>query len=157
MRRRTLGSKKLVDKEIRFTSSTSWTIPAGCKSIDIFLVGGGGAGGNWVTWGYTSGGPGSGGGTNTVKNISVISGQSVSISIGAGGSSVSSDGSPSTLTVNNNTYTAPGGNGGPQSRNGLPNDDPYNYCYVTCAASPANNGIYRNSGIIGVGKMMVLL
>lgn len=43
MRRRTLGSKKLVDKEIRFTSSTSWTIPAGCKSIDIFLVGGGGA------------------------------------------------------------------------------------------------------------------
>lgn len=49
MRRRTLGSKKLVDKEIRFTSSTSWTIPAGCKSIDIFLVGGGGAGGNWVT------------------------------------------------------------------------------------------------------------
>lgn len=86
MRRRTLGSKKLVDKEIRFTSSTSWTIPAGCKSIDIFLVGGGGAGGNWVTWGYTPGGPGSGGGTNTVKNISVISGQSVSISIGAGGS-----------------------------------------------------------------------
>lgn len=152
MRRRTLGSKKLVDKEIRFTSSTSWTIPAGCKSIDIFLVGGGGAGGNWVTWGYTSGGPGSGGGTNTVKNISVISGQSVSISIGAGGSSVSSDGSPSTLTVNNNTYIAPGGNGGPQSRNGLPNDDPYNYCYVTCAASPANNGIYRNSGIIGVVK-----
>lgn len=74
MRRRTLGSKKLVDKEIRFTSSTSWTIPAGCKSIDIFLVGGGGAGGNWVTWGYTPGGPGSGGGTNTVKNISVISG-----------------------------------------------------------------------------------
>lgn len=61
MRRRTLGSKKLVDKEIRFTSSTSWTIPAGCKSIDIFLVGGGGAGGNWVTWGYTPGGPGSGG------------------------------------------------------------------------------------------------
>lgn len=57
MRRRTLGSKKLVDKEIRFTSSTSWTIPAGCKSIDIFLVGGGGAGGNWVTWGYTPGGP----------------------------------------------------------------------------------------------------
>lgn len=45
MRRRTLGSKKLVDKEIRFTSSTSWTIPAGCKSIDIFLVGGGGYGG----------------------------------------------------------------------------------------------------------------
>ena len=130
-----LGSKKLVDKEIRFTSSTSWTIPAGCKSIDIFLVGGGGAGGNWVTWRYTPGGPGSGGGTNTVKNISV-----------------SSDGSPSTLTVNNNTYTAPGGNGGPQSRNGLPNDDPYNYCYVTCAASPANNGIYRNSGIIRVGK-----
>lgn len=152
MRRRTLGSKKLVDKEIRFTSSTSWTIPAGCKSIDIFLVGGGGAGGNWVTWGYTPGGPGSGGGTNTVKNISVISGQSVSISIGAGGSSVSSDGSPSTLTVNNNTYTAPGGNGGPRSREGLPNDDPYNYRYITCAASPANNGIYRNSGIIGVSK-----
>lgn len=64
MRRRTLGSKKLVDKEIRFTSSTSWTIPAGCKSIDIFLVGGGGAGGNWVTWGYTPGGPGSGGGAD---------------------------------------------------------------------------------------------
>ena len=59
MRRRTLGSKKLVDKEIRFTSSTSWTIPAGCKSIDIFLVGGGGAG---VTYSssksFSSGGSG---------------------------------------------------------------------------------------------------
>lgn len=109
MRRRTLGSKKLVDKEIRFTSSTSWTIPAGCKSIDIFLVGGGGAGGNWVTWGYTPGGPGSGGGTNTVKNISVISGQSVSISIGAGGSSVSSDGSDAPgITDNNGVYHQPG-------------------------------------------------
>lgn len=51
MRRRTLGSKKLVDKEIRFTSSTSWTIPAGCKSIDIFLVGGGGAGGDCGSYG----------------------------------------------------------------------------------------------------------
>ena len=52
MRRRTLGSKKLVDKEIRFTSSTSWTIPAGCKSIDIFLVGGGGAGETWASGSY---------------------------------------------------------------------------------------------------------
>lgn len=46
MRRRTLGSKKLVDKEIRFTSSTSWTIPAGCEEVDVFLVGGGGGSGN---------------------------------------------------------------------------------------------------------------
>lgn len=54
MRRRTLGSKKLVDKEIRFTSSTSWTIPAGCKSIDIFLVGGGGYGGGGAGVTYSS-------------------------------------------------------------------------------------------------------
>ncbi len=131
MRRRTLGSKKLVDKEIRFTSSTSWTIPAGYKSIDIFLVGGGGAGGNWVTWGHTPGGPGSGY-TKTFKKdsigvkqgnqVSVVPGQSIEIIVGKGGEGLYY-GYPDTGGYSqfmNSNYRANGGN---PSGNGLLNGE----------------------------------
>ena len=44
LRRRTIGSKKLVFFQKRFypAGNYTWTVPAGCREVDVFLVGGGG-------------------------------------------------------------------------------------------------------------------
>lgn len=73
-----------------FTSSGTFTVPAGCSKIDIFCVGGGGGGsGAYGTGtGYlTRGGGGGGGGgyTKTVSNVSVTAGTSYAVTVGAGG------------------------------------------------------------------------
>lgn len=69
-----------------FNSSTTFTVPAGVRSIDIFCVGGGGggAGGTDGNAKYAAGGGGSGY-TSTVKGISVAPGQQLTVTIGAGG------------------------------------------------------------------------
>ena len=152
MRRRTYNHRELVDKEARITSSQTWTIPAGCQSIDVFLVGGGGAGGKWVNWGYTPGGSGSGGGTNTVKNISTTPGESITITIGSGGSSASAKGSATSIVVNDTTYSAVGGNAGLQGKNGNYDSNPYDYAYKLLGASPTHNGTYKNSGLVATWK-----
>lgn len=48
LRRRTIGSKKLVFFQKRFYPAGyyTWTVPPGCTEVDVFLVGGGGAGHN---------------------------------------------------------------------------------------------------------------
>ena len=48
LRRRTIGSKKLVFFQKRFypAGNYTWTVPPGCTKVDVFLVGGGGAGHN---------------------------------------------------------------------------------------------------------------
>lgn len=151
MRRRTLTNKKLVDKEIRFTSSTNWTIPAGCTSIDIFLVGGGGGGGAYGGyWGSSSGGSASGGGTLTQLSIPVTSGSSVSINIGRGGSggtrsnNNATNGYNTTLTVNSSTYTAQGGNRGLVGTGGTVNTGE---TFYTILGKAVGTGGYNNSGL----------
>ena len=75
------------------TSSGSFTVPSGVRSLDIFCVGGGGAGGLGDdvpaeiprNLSYCGGGGGAGGFTRTVKNIAVNPGESLAIVIGAGG------------------------------------------------------------------------
>lgn len=66
LRRRTIGSKKLVFFQKRFypAGNYTWTVPPGCTEVDVFLVGGG-CGGNR---GYTDTG-GAGGYTKTFKKI----------------------------------------------------------------------------------------
>lgn len=100
LRRRTIGSKKLVFFQKRFypAGNYTWTVPAGCMWVDVFLVGGG-CGGNR---GYSDTG-GAGGYTKTFKKdtsgwrdgdaIPVIPGQSISIRVGKG-SSRSSNSTP---------------------------------------------------------------
>lgn len=46
LRRRTIGSKKLVFFQKRFypAGNYTWTVPPGCTEVDVFLVGGGGGG-----------------------------------------------------------------------------------------------------------------
>ena len=78
-----------------FTSSGTFTVPAGVTSIDVFCVGGGGAGATGVAidsdYGY--GGNGGGGGyTATKKGISVSPGQTYAVTIGAGATSCSTGG-----------------------------------------------------------------
>ena len=48
--------KKLFIKRFFPAGSYTWTVPAGCTEVDVFLVGGGGASG------YGIGGGGGGGG-----------------------------------------------------------------------------------------------
>lgn len=70
-RRRFMDKKKLVYFEQRFTSSTTWVVPAGCKEVDVFLVGaGGGAGGFTPLWGPHGGG--GGGYTKTYKGSGYV-------------------------------------------------------------------------------------
>lgn len=74
-----------------FTSSQTYTIPAGYTLMDAFLVGGG-ASGQRASGGYNAykygGIGGSGGRTTTQKNISVTSNESLSFIIGSGGAGI---------------------------------------------------------------------
>ena len=63
-----------------FTGSTTWTPPSGVTSTDYLIIGGGGGGG-----GHASGGGGGAGGYREGLGLSVTSGQSYSLVVGAGG------------------------------------------------------------------------
>lgn len=73
--------------EKTFTANTVWTVPYGIRTIDIFGVGGGGAGGDYTPGVSFTGGCGGGGGgyTYNVWGQSVTEGQKITITIGAGG------------------------------------------------------------------------
>jgi hypothetical protein len=79
---------------IKFTESTTWTVPSGMKKIDIFVVGGGGgAGGSYKyvsatsSWSekYYYGSCGAGGYTATKLSYDVTPGQVLNITVGKGG------------------------------------------------------------------------
>ena len=68
-----------------FTTSSSWTVPAGVTSVEYLVVAGGGAGDGAFS-GYDAGiGGGGAGGLRSGTNLSVTPGQSYAIVIGAGG------------------------------------------------------------------------
>ena len=74
--------------QIVLTSSGSWTVPTGVRSIDVFCVGGGSSG---IAGGTRAAGAGGGSGyTATRKNISVTPGAVYAAGIGAGGAPNSS-------------------------------------------------------------------
>jgi Tfp pilus assembly protein PilE len=69
--------------------TTSWTVPAGVSSVNVLVVGGGGSGG---------GSPGTGGGGGAVveqTNYTVTAGQSMTVTVGAGGTNGSDGGASS--------------------------------------------------------------
>ncbi len=106
-----------------FTSSGTFTVPAGVTSIDVFCVGGGGAGtiGNWTSQNnLRSGGGGAGGYTKTYSGCQVSPGQKLAVTVGAGGIYDSSGPTtqPSGGTSSVDTLSASGGGG---SRNRYPN------------------------------------
>lgn len=114
----------------RFTSNTSFTVPAEARYMDAFLVGGGGGGGSWRTWNYTHGLAGNGGCILNEKGIKVNPGETWVVEVGAGGSHATSvtsapvkqatDGGTTYLKNNERsiTYSANGGVGGINSMQG---------------------------------------
>lgn len=84
-----------------FTSSGTYTKPAGINKIKVYITGGGGGGGSSNAAAYHSGGGGAGGGT-AIELLDATSITTVSVTIGAGGTAGASGGST-------------GGNGGTSS------------------------------------------
>ena len=107
---RTFNIKSIVNAgEVLFdsTGSRSWTVPEGVTSICTVIIGGGGACYSGVG-GYSSG---AGGGLGYKNHIPVSPGDTVSVTVGTGGV-FNTAGGTSSITVNSNTYSATGGQGG---------------------------------------------
>lgn len=66
---------------VSFTSvgSTNWTVPANVNQVEVLVVAGGGGGGAWV------GGGGGAGGVVYRENYPVTPGESIAVTVGAGG------------------------------------------------------------------------
>lgn len=69
---------------ITFVESTTWKVPTNVTSVEVFAVGGGGGGG---AGGGSEGGNGGNGGQVITQTVNVTAGQSIAITIGAGGNS----------------------------------------------------------------------
>ncbi len=84
------------DCVIKFTGSSTWTIPSGVTSVRFLLVGGGAAG-------YIDGGGGGGGGGGlTLSGLSVTAGATTNVVVGSGGNGDSiSGGNQSKFDTNN--------------------------------------------------------
>lgn len=110
---------------ITIDSSTSLNLSPRTKNIDICCVGGGGEGQKGNT--QYRGGDGGDGGSITNLYSQVLTSRSISISIGAGGSSSQSrgdngeTGGTTTVTYNNTITSAEGGPGGGLSTQGQGN------------------------------------
>lgn len=106
----------------KFTASGTFTIPAGVTAVKVTVVGGGGAGGG-ASVSNTGAGGGSGG--LAIKWLTGLTpGNTLAVTIGAGGTGVSNangnNGSASTVasgTQTISTITANGGTGGQASTN----------------------------------------
>lgn len=91
-----------------FTSSGTFTIPTGVTAIKVNLVGSGAGGGGGSSGGGTSGGVGGGGRSITTFLTGLTSGNTLSITIGAGGTGGavnSSGGSSGTTSITSGTQT----------------------------------------------------
>lgn len=93
IRKRTFQNKKKADvyHEQRFfpAGNYTWTVPNGCTSVDVFLVGGGGGAGNVAAAGsgYTKCFKSDYSGHRDGGAVSVTPGQSISVRVGSGGNS----------------------------------------------------------------------
>lgn len=100
-------------KKQHFTSSGKYTVPVGIRKLDVYCIAGGGGGGNsgysgtGNGRGYGIAGGGGGGGRVSRGTLTVIPGQNISYTVGAGGNAASNGGSTTFSSV-----SASGGNAG---------------------------------------------
>lgn len=80
MMRAVIGQKRVEVVE-KITESGTWSVPAGCRSVEVWVIGGGGGGGKT---GHAGGG-GGGGGQVVHGTVSVRPGDSIKVVIGLGG------------------------------------------------------------------------
>jgi hypothetical protein len=83
-------SSQITITELTFTSTTTWTVPAGVTSVTVECIGGGGSGGGGRNVNL-AGGSGGGGGQYAKSVISVTPGNTYDVVVGTGGASVSLD------------------------------------------------------------------
>jgi hypothetical protein len=115
--------------DVLTTGSGNWTVPDGVNRITVLVVGGGGGSGLGTTDQYTNGGGGGAGGLVFVDNVSsigvvsVVPGNNISYSIGAGGLAATSVNFPGNnggdTTFGNLTAKGGGGGGSSNNRNGV--------------------------------------
>lgn len=154
--------KRLIPHIMRVTSSTGLIVEDTWRSMDLFIVGAGGSGGAWRTWGDGPGGGAAGGECVTIKDIRVSTGMRIDIVIGKGGSAVVCNsyqdgklGGETKVRLNNSIeYKARGGNPGLKCLSDNPAGKP---CLTPNAAgydkrSDAIGGIFSAS-IIDVYNM----
>lgn len=106
-------SGKILGQNQTFTSSGTFTVPAGITTITVECWGGGGAGGG-NTSNSVFGGGGGAGGAYAKKSISVIPGNSYTVTVGGirtGGNAAGGNGNPSWFGTAATVY-AEGGAGG---------------------------------------------
>lgn len=123
----------------------SFTVPAGVGEVCVLCIGGGGSSGGYTTSGNGPGSQGGGGGALAYKNNwPVVSGQSMTVVVGAGGVQPASvgvsgiAGGDSYVTYGVNTCRAGGGAGG------IPGD-------TSTSAGGAPSGYYDGGGNGGSG------
>ena len=93
---------------IKFNSSSSWVCPTGVTSVDYLVVAGGGSGGSHF-------GGGGGGGGYRSGSSQVTAGNTYTVTVGAGGTSVSGNGTTRGNVGSNSVFdaiTSRGGGGG---------------------------------------------
>lgn len=72
------------DEYVPSLGTTTWTVPSGVTTVHIVTVGGGGGGG-FQPAGDAEGGGGGGGALSYVNNITVVPGEVLTMTVGAGG------------------------------------------------------------------------
>lgn len=102
-----------------FTSSGTFTVPAGVTKVKACIMGGGGGGGSAVSGGTGGGGGGGGGGYCEVV-LPVNPADTMTVTVGTGGAGGTtgngSGGGTSSVVYGSATYTATGGGGGNDNR-----------------------------------------
>ncbi|MFA5853951.1 MAG: glycine-rich domain-containing protein [Patescibacteria group bacterium] len=98
-----------------YTSSATWTAPAGVTAVNVEAWGGGGAGGGNNDSANDGGGGGGGGAYAKKSNISVTPGNDYTVVVGAGGTGVASSAGNAggdSYFIDASTVMAKGGSGG---------------------------------------------
>lgn len=125
----------VVIRQIKKTTGFFW-VPEGVTSIDLLLVGGGGAGGS----GASGAGGGAGGQVVEVLGVAVTPGQRFAYSIGVGGITGSSIATQTTFGAYTALFGTNGGNGSNTGRNSA---DGYN------TGGAGTNSNQTTDGVVG--------